>query len=150
MLLGEQYLRIDAREKAREELELAISKNPQLGPARELLAGLLLSSGEIDGVFEVLEPLVRNAPGRFEVLRILGQAYFHRKDYAKSAELLEKAIALRRPEEAVLNILAISHHELGNDGRAIEILERSLASNPDQPPVKDLLEKLKAGTSGPR
>ena len=150
MILGEQYLRMDEKEKARAQLERAIRENPQLGPARELLAGLLLDVGEIDGVFAVLEPLVQNAPDRFEILSILGQAYFHQKQFAKSIELLEKAITLRRPEPQLLNVLALAHHELGNDARATEILERSLALNPEQPPVKDLLEKLKAGTTGPR
>jgi GWxTD domain-containing protein len=150
MVLGEQYLRMDEKEKARARLELAIRENPQLGPARELLAGLLLESGEIDDVFAVLEPLVQNAPDRFEVLSILGQAYFLQKQYPKSVELLEKAITLRRPEPRLLNVLAMAHHELGNDARAKEILERSLSLNPEQTPVKELLEKLKAGTTGPR
>jgi tetratricopeptide (TPR) repeat protein len=150
MILGEQYLRMDEKEKARAQLERAIRENPQLGPARELLAGLLLDGGEIDGVFAVLEPLAQNAPDRFEILSILGQAYFHQKQYAKSIEILEKAITLRRPEPQLLNVLALAHHELGNDARAKEILERSLSLNPEQLPVKDLLEKLKAGTTGPR
>jgi tetratricopeptide (TPR) repeat protein len=141
MMLGEQYLRMDARAEARARLELALQENAQLGPARELLAGLLLDAGEIDRVFTVLEPLVRNAPDRFEVLALLGRGYFHRKDYAKSIELLEKAITLRRPEPEILNALAMSHHELGNDARAAEILEQSLSLNPDQAPVRDLLEK---------
>jgi hypothetical protein len=42
-----------------------------------------------------------------------------------------------------LNALALSHHELGNDARAQELLERSLSLDPDQKPVKDLLESLK-------
>ena len=149
MMLGEQYLRMEEKGEARARLELAIRENPQLGPARELLAGLLLEANEIDGVFAVLEPLVQNAPDRFEVLALLGQAYFHRKEYAKAIELLEKAITLRRPEPRLLNVLALAHHELGNDARATEILERSLSLNPEQLPVKDLLEKLKAGTTGP-
>jgi GWxTD domain-containing protein len=150
MILGEQYLRMQDKGKARAQLELAIRENPQLGPARELLAGLLLESGEVERVFEVLEPLVQNAPDRFEVLAILGQAYFLRKQFAKSIEILEKAITLRRPEPQLLNALAMAHHEMGNDARATEILERSLSLNPDQLPVKDLLDKLKAGTTGPR
>jgi GWxTD domain-containing protein len=150
MLLGEQYLRIDLKDRARTQLELAIRENPHLGPARELLAGLLLESGEFDGAVAVVEPLVRIAPDRFEAIAILGQAHFYQKQYAKSVELLEKAITLRRPEPRVLNVLALAHHELGNDARAAEILERSLSLDPEQSPVKDLLEKLKAGTSGRR
>ena len=153
MILGDQYSRMEEKGEARAQLELAIRENPQLGPAREQLAGLLLDGGEIDGVFAVLEPLLQNAPNaldRFEVLAILGQAHFHRKEYARSVELLEKAITLRRPEPRLLNVLAMAHHEIGNDARAQEILERSLSMNPEQSPVKDLLQKLKAETTGPR
>ncbi len=149
MVLGEQYLRIDAKEKARAHLERAIRENPRLGPARELLASLLLDGGEIDGVLGVLEPTFQHAPDRFEVLALLGQAYFHKKEFGKSAELLEKAYTLRRLEPRLLNVLAIAQHELGNDTRAVEVLERSLSLNPDQPPVKDLLERLKAGPAAP-
>jgi GWxTD domain-containing protein len=150
MVLGEQYLRLDQKEKARPLLERAIRENPQLGQARELLAGLLLESGEIDGVFTVLAPLSPNGrtPDRFEVVSILGQAYFQQKQYAKSIELLEKAITLKRPEPRILNTLALAHHEVGNDARAREILERSLSVNPDQAAVKELLQKLKSGTTG--
>jgi GWxTD domain-containing protein len=150
MVLGEQYLKIEARDEARERLELAIRENPQLGPAREALAGLLLESGDIEGTIAVLTPLVQIAPERFEVIAVLGQAYFHQKQYAKSIELLEKAITLKRPEPRLLNILALSYHELGNDARAAEILEQSLSLDPEQVPVKELLGKLKAGTTGPR
>jgi Flp pilus assembly protein TadD len=150
MLLGEQYLRLGDKAQARAKLELALQANPQLGPAREHLAGLLLDAGEVDSVFEVLKPLAGNTPERFEVLFLLGQAHFQRNDYRQAVEHLEKAITLRRPEPALLNLLARAHHELGNDDRAKEILERSLSLNPEQAPVKELLEQLKAGPNGPR
>jgi GWxTD domain-containing protein len=150
MILGGQYLRMDESQKGRIALERALKENPRLGPAREQLAGLYLSSGQLDEVFSMLEPLVQNAPERFEVLAILGQAYFQKKEYAKSIATFEKAIALKRPEPGLLNVLAQAYHETGNDARAKEMLERSLALNPDQSPVKELLERLKTGTSDPR
>jgi GWxTD domain-containing protein len=148
MMLGEQYLGLDRKDEARAVLSRAIAENPQLGPARELLANLLLESGEIDAVFTVLDPLVRNVPGwteRFEVVSVLGQAYFEKRDYAKSVELLEKAITLRRGDSRLLNALAFSHHELGNDARAVEILERSLLLDPNQAEMKELLDRIKVG-----
>jgi GWxTD domain-containing protein len=148
MLLGEQYARVSNKAKARSELERALRENPRLGPAREQLAGLLLESNETDGVLTLLEPLVQNGPDRFEVLAILGEAHFRRKEYAKSSELLEKAFALKRPEPRLLTILATAQHEVGNDARAREILERSLALDPEQPEAKDLLEKLKVVSNG--
>ncbi len=148
MILGEQFSRIEDSAKARVLLEHAVRENPQLGPARELLARLLVDSGEVDPVFALLEPIYQNAPERFEVLALLGEAYFHQKQYAKTTELLERAISLRRPEPRLLNILALAHHQLGNDARAVEILERSLSLNPDQPPLQELLGKLKPEAKG--
>jgi GWxTD domain-containing protein len=150
MILGGQYLRMEEKAKARTELERALGENPRLGPAREQLAGLLLEAGEVDEALSMLEPLVRNAPERFEVLAVLGQAYFEKKQYAESIAALEKAISLKRSDPRLLNVLAQAYHETGNDARAREMLERSLSLNPDQVPVKELLEKLKAGTTGPR
>ncbi len=150
MLLGGQYLRKDEKGKARVELSRALRENPRLGPAREQLARLYLEAGEVDEVFTVLEPLVRDAPDRFEVLVPLGHAYFQKKQYAESIATFEKAIALKRPDPALLNVLAQAYHEIGNDARAQEMLERSLSLNPDQAPVKELLERLKAGTNSPR
>jgi Flp pilus assembly protein TadD len=153
MLLGEEFFRSGETEKARTQLELAIRENPQLAPAREQLASLLLTSGENDAVFEVLDPLVRNvkeASERFEVVSLLGRAHFNRKEFPQAIELLEKAITLRRPDPDLLNVLAIAHHQVGQDARAAELLERSLALNPEQAPVKELLSQLKAGTTGQR
>lgn len=150
MILGGQYLRMDEKAKARAELQRALGENPRLGPAREQLAGLLLESGASDEALSMLEPLVRNAPERFEVLAILGQAHFQKKQYPEAIAAIEKAISLKRPDPRLLNVLAQAYHETGNDARAKEMLERSLSLNPDQVPVKELLEKLKAGTTGPR
>jgi GWxTD domain-containing protein len=148
MVLGEQFLRMGNKNSARGLLERSIQENPGLAPARELLAGTLLEAGEVDRVFQVLEPVHQNAPDRYEVLVILGEAHFYRKQYAKTTELLEKAFTLRRGEPRLLNVLAFAHHELGNDSRAVEILERSLSLNPEQQTVRELLGKLKAGTTG--
>jgi GWxTD domain-containing protein len=147
LILGEQYLSLGDNARARTQLELAISENPELGPARELLAGVLLESGDVDEVFRVLDPLVRNVPDwpdRFEVVAVLGKAHYQKKQYAKSAELLERALTLRRGEPRLWNVLALSHRELGNDSRAAELLERSLALDPDQPEMKELLDRLRS------
>ena len=149
MSLGEQYLNIGQKDKARALLMKAVSENPKLGPARERLARLLIEEGDVDGVVELLETVYEEAKDRYGVLATLGEAYFHQKEYAKSTELLEKAITLRRAQTRLLNLLALGHYQLGNHPRALEVLERSLSIDPDQKPVKDLLEKVRAGASAP-
>ncbi|MFQ5792631.1 MAG: tetratricopeptide repeat protein, partial [Acidobacteriota bacterium] len=144
LALGEQYLSLDQKAKAREYFEGAVARNPKLGPAREHLASLLLEERQPSRVVELLEPVYAEVKDRFEILALLGEAYFQQKDYSRSSELLEKAVVLRRPQARLLNFLAISHYQLGNVSRAREVLERSLAIEPDQPPVKELLEKLQA------
>ena len=45
----------------------------------------------------------------------------------------------------ILNMLGISLLDTGNTERAQELLERSLALEPEQPEVMKLLEKIKSG-----
>jgi GWxTD domain-containing protein len=149
LVLAEQYVKLEDPLKARALLERSILENNQLAPARELLAKLLGDSGEFERVIAVLEPLHQNVPDRFEVVSVLGEAYFQRQDFAKAVELLERALTLGRLEPRHLNALGTAHSQLGDVARAIEILGRSLSSNPDQPAIKQLVEELKAsGRSG--
>jgi len=147
MSLGEQYLAVGDKDTARTLFEKAVSENFQLGPARESLASLLLESGDADKADKavaLVAPVLQNMPDRYEAHAILGEAYYQRKEFAKSAELLERAITLRRATPPLLNTLARDHRELGNRDRAVELLERSLALNPAQEPEKELLEELKS------
>ncbi len=83
------------------------------------------------------------------VLALLGEAYFHEENFPLASELLEKAVALRRPDSRLLNFLAASQAQLGNNERAREVLLRSLEIEPDQPSVKELLDSLEAQEANP-
>jgi len=81
---------------------------------------------------------------RYETLAPLGEAYFGRGDFARVAELLEKALPLLRPQPSLLNALASSQYRLQNPARAPELFQQSLAIDPNQQDVRELVEKLKA------
>lgn len=142
--LGKQYLNLGEKEKARELFEASVAASPQMGSARESLASLLLEEGDTVRVVELLEPVYQQVPDRYEVLVLLGEAYVKQENYSKASELLEKAGALRQLDARYLSFLAVSHYQLGHRERARELLERSLSLQPDQPQVKELLEKLKS------
>ncbi len=145
MALGEQYLNLGDKARAKELFETSVEKSPRFGPAREALSSLLLEEGSPGRVIELLEPVLESSSDRFELLALLGEAHFKQKDYTKAAELLEKAMTLRQPEPRLINFLAISQYQMGDPDRALELLERSLALQPDQPEVKELREKIKVG-----
>jgi len=149
MALAEQYLNLEQKDKARELLKAAVKNNPKLGPARETLANLLLEEGDSARVVELLEPIYEVVKDRYVVLALLGEAYFHEENFPLASELLEKAVALRRPDSRLLNFLAASQGQLGNNVRAREVLLRSLEIEPDQPSVKELLDSLEAQEAKP-
>lgn len=149
MALGEQYLNIENKTRARELFEAAVEANPMLGPARESLAGLAMEAGDTTRVRALLEPVYEKVQDRFEVVAVLGEAYARDREFSKAAELLEKAVLLRRPDTRLLNFLAVSQVETGNLPRAQEVLERSLALDPEQPEIKELMEKVKASQKVP-
>jgi tetratricopeptide (TPR) repeat protein len=142
-MLGEQYLARNEPGKARARFEQALQENPKLGLAREHLARLAVREEDYERVVTLLEPVYAEVKDRYEVLAPLGEAYFRRGDFARAAELLEKALPLRRPTPSLLNALASSQYRLQNPARALELFEQSLASDPSQQEVRDLVEKLK-------
>jgi len=144
MTLAEQYLALGRKEDARRLFEAALSANAKLGPARERLARMELEAGNTARVVELLEPVYSQVKDRFEILAPLGQAYFHEQRFAEAAELLERAIALRRPEPSILNLLANAVYRLGDLPRAQELLEQSLSLDGSQAGVKEILEKIEA------
>ena len=146
--LGEQYLALGRDEEASALFEQAVAANAKLGPPRERLASMELAAGESARVIELLEPVYAQVKDRFEVLAILGQAYFNEQRFPEAVDVLEKAIALKRPEPTVLNVLANANYRVGNLGRAQELLEQSLARDPNQEIVKEILSKLKAERAG--
>jgi GWxTD domain-containing protein len=149
--LAEQYLSLERKEDARRLYEEALSANGKLGPARERLAQMELEAGNTARVVELLEPVYSQVKDRFELLAPLGQAYFHEERFAEAAEVLEKAITLRRPEPSILNLLANAVYRLGNLSRAQELLEQSLSLDGSQAGVKEILERIEAErkTKGP-
>ncbi len=144
LVLGEQYLGLEQNDNAKALFEVALAQNGKLGRAREYLATYAMDAGDSARAVELLEPVYREVQDRFEVLELLGRAYFREKNYAKCIELLERAIVLRRAQPPILNMLANALYREGNLGRAIELLQRSIAADADQVGVEGLIDKIES------
>jgi tetratricopeptide (TPR) repeat protein len=134
--------------QARKRFERALQENPKLGPAREQLARIAMAESDYEKVVSLLEPVYAQVKDRYEVLAPLGEAYFRKGDFAHAAEVLERALPLRRPQPSLLNALASSQYQLQNPARALELFEQSLALDSSQQEVKAIVEKLKAERAG--
>lgn len=140
--LGEQLMNLERDEEARPLLETAVAEAPRLGRARELLARLEMREGKADRVVELLEPVYAEVQDRYDLVRTLGEAYFHLARYEEAETLLTRAIVLVNPDARSLNLLGLARYQVSDFDGAREVFERSLALDADQPEVEEALTRV--------
>jgi len=143
-MLSEQAMRLGRVDEGRLLAEQALAANPNLIPARLLLARFHLDEGGFREAIRLLEPAHAQAPQNPEVLLALGDAHFQSRSYQRAAELFETAASIRRPTPNLLNALGLARAQLGNTAGAIEALTRSLDLDPAQPGIKERLDHLRS------
>ncbi len=146
--LGEQLVALDRKPSARAVLEHAVATAPRLGRARELLAELEAEAGNLARVVELLEPVHAEVPDRYEVLRVLGEAYFRMERFEDAEALLSRAITIRNPDANGLNMLGLARFQVSDFAGAREAFERSLALDAEQPQVREALERVQEAERG--
>jgi tetratricopeptide (TPR) repeat protein len=143
LTLGEQLLTLKRFELAQRALEASVAaNNPDLPVARWRLAGIYIGWREPDRALDLLLPLEDEFPNQYEVVAGLGFAYYFKDDFARAAEHLERAAAVRPPGTSLLNTLGECHQRLGDLEKAKRFLERSLELNPDQDAIKKKLDSM--------
>jgi tetratricopeptide (TPR) repeat protein len=140
---GEQLWNLRRYEEAIAELQRAAAEGGSALPeATWKLAGALLSLQRADEALELLLPLERGFPDRYEVIAGLGYAYYFKREYSRARDFLERAATLRPPDTALWNALGDSYRELGEREKAIDAYRRSLELDPTQERVEKLLDGL--------
>jgi Flp pilus assembly protein TadD len=130
-------------EEAEKEYERAVAESEGKRPvARWKLGEAYLRSGKADKAMEMLAPLEADFPQQFEVIAGLGFAHYLKAEFDKAADYLMRAMQIRPADTTLLNALGESLLRIGDLERAKEALERSLAMNPDQEIIKELLAKV--------
>ena len=142
LALGEQLMALERKEEARPVIEQAVAMAPRLGRARELLARLEIEAGNPAGVVELLEPVYAEVQDRYDLLRVLGEAYFHLGRYEDAEELLARAILLQNPDTRSLNLLGLARFQVSDFEGAREVFERSLTLDAEQPQVEEALTRI--------
>ena len=130
--------------EAKVEFEKAIAadESGDLPMARMRLAWISLQTGDSTRGLELLAPMEEKFPNRYEVVAGLGLGYGLQGDCSKSVQYLERAMTIRKPDTAVLNIAGDCYMRMGDRERAIQAFERSLDLNAEQAKVKEVLTSL--------
>jgi len=142
LALSTEYFMTKQYEKAYELADrgLKINDEPQ---ARILLAKILYAMGRYQDSLNMVRPVYQAEKSR-DAAKIIAAAYFGLKDWSSALVYLEQLMA-EATETSVLNMAGECYVNLNQPGRALEVLERSLQIDSNQPAVKDLVDKVKEG-----
>ena len=140
---GDQLVAERRFQEAKIEFEKAIAAGgPKVSVARMGLAWISIQTGDSARGLELLAPMEEEFPNQYEVVAGLGLGYGLQGDCSKGVQYIERAMTLRAPDTAVLNVAGECYLRMGDKEKAAQAFERSLALNPDQPKVKEVLTSI--------
>ncbi len=116
-------------QKAREYLDVIISRNARNAGAKKLLASIYVDTRDYGRALSLLEALQKAAPDDPQIMFLLGSVHMAQRRYVQATELLEKAAA--RTGSAEMNrTLAFSQLGMGRSDLGQASLEKAVAANP--------------------
>lgn len=117
------------QQKAREYLDIIISRNSRNLGAKKLLASIYVDTRDYGRALPLLESLQKDAPEDPQVMFLLGSVHMAQRRYLQATELLEKAAA-RTGSSEMNRTLAFSQLGLGRNELGQSSLEKAFAANP--------------------
>ena len=106
------------------------------------LSAVLARSGRGEDAIRMLSAIADRSPGNVDAQVNLAAALAKIGAPARAVVYFEKAIAAGARAPVVWNGLAMARLQSGNAAGAIDALRRSLAAKPDQPDIRDLLQRV--------
>jgi GWxTD domain-containing protein len=141
MMRAYQYLGLEENDLAVRELEpLYDAANPHNEVAK-LLARAHMNKKEFSEVIDILTPI--KDVQDLEILELLGKSYFFSGDYEAAVDFFHKALAVGGEIIDIINSIGISYLRMNRPEDALPYFERSLKLSPDQPEIRETVEKIK-------
>ena len=143
-ITGSQLFHLGRLDEARGFLERALQRKPESEETAANLARVVLAQDNAPAAAKVLAPFV--APAKtplYETLVLAAEASKAAKDFARSVELLDRAVARYGVNASLMNAIGEGYEGMGKTKEALAAYERSLQLSPEQPRVKQRVEELR-------
>jgi putative PEP-CTERM system TPR-repeat lipoprotein len=116
-------------QKAREYLDVIISRSPNNLGAKKLMASIYVEAKDFGRAQPLLEALQRALPEDPQVMFLLGSINLSQRRFAQASQLLEKAAA-RTGSSDMNRSLGFSQLGMGQAEQGLSSLEKAFAANP--------------------
>jgi class 3 adenylate cyclase/Tfp pilus assembly protein PilF len=133
-----------AHEEAINEFSKAIANDPNLSQAYEQLALVQLHVGLFDDALKNASKSIELDPGNFRAKRFVGEAMMFQGNYKASMKEFEKIPESFAPLPTQ-SFKALNFIYLNQPEKAIEILDKYLLNNPDNPNLNSVYAMVVAG-----
>lgn len=128
-------------QKAREYLDIIVSRNGRNLGAKKLLASIYVDTKDFSRALPMLEAMSKAVPEDPQIMYLLGSVHMAQRRFVQATELLEKAAA--RVGSAEMNrTLAFSQLGLGRSELGQASLEKAFAANPGDTQAGAVLSML--------
>jgi len=133
--LGADYARLNMLYDAEAELKSVKKYNPDDLQSHYLLALIYSTKKEYDKAANEYEYILKTfseaEPQNIEIYGYLGQLYYSQKKYEKAILQFERILEIEQNNADVLYLVSSLYIEVNDRKRAIELLEKSIAIDPE-------------------
>ena len=127
-MLGSIYERQKKYEQAEQEFRKVLDVNPNNAPVLNYFGYMLADRGvRIEEATSMIQHALKEDPSNGAYLDSLGWAYYKQNKLAEAEEYLRKAVDRDGRDPTILSHLADVYLKLGQNERAADLFERSLA-----------------------
>lgn len=136
-----QYLKLGENDAAIREIAPFYD---QVAPNKEIaksLAQAYFQKKDYSKVVEILEPL-RNIQ-EYEIHELTGKSFFALKKYQNAIEHFKLVLNTAGEILEIINLIGYSYLEINNMKEALNFFKRSLIVNPDQPHIREIVNRIK-------
>lgn len=141
--LAGQYEKTGALEKAEAAFRKGYDLKPDYPDGVSQYANFLIRTGKADRALALIEPLARSESFRFEYFLIKGSALKEQNRIDEALDSLLEANTIYNSDTRVLNALGFCFYKKGMKAEAENALNASLRLDPDQPEIRNLLERIR-------
>jgi len=134
---------------AEQSYRTALNLRADHSPSRHALVMLMANSGHRDEASKMVQGWLAGNPRSSAAYAEDGWLYLQGGDLPKAQARLQQALAADPNEPLALVQLGEVYEKMNRPDRALVLYERALVVRPDQPPVKEKVQRLKAQGVGP-